>query len=132
MPVVDTLEDGLATLGELDWDLGGYVLLDDGGLWLVSVVASAPLTTASVADPYWYRFSLIVGSDLPGNMMVYADTMLLYPGAYYVAISIATGSLVVPGGRPISAFVTQDGTVPTEAWEPMRTLTATRIGNAAT
>lgn len=32
MPVVDTLEAGLATLEELDWDLGGYVLLDSNDI----------------------------------------------------------------------------------------------------
>lgn len=35
MPVVDTLEAGLATLEELDWDLGGYVLLDSNDIGIV-------------------------------------------------------------------------------------------------
>lgn len=35
MPVIDTLEDGLDELSELDWDLGGYVLLDSDAIGIV-------------------------------------------------------------------------------------------------
>lgn len=35
MPVVDTLEEGLTELEELDWDLGGYVLLANDAIGVV-------------------------------------------------------------------------------------------------